>query len=194
MRPGKAGRRGVSHAQDQSPYKREGKSCGFSHRAFTCGHHFCHGCRGPPHRMGLRMPCGHQSHPALRKMVLVRTIATATVNTLRRAHGSTYASWSNARGDRATQRAEGEPTRRAPVGPCASVQYGFYGNNGSETGVSAACWVANVLLSARDRRIWRNGHVLVRKSPLQKPRLARNYCKAKSPTYYTYCMPLRCVT
>src|SRR6476469_6616718 len=50
---------------------------------------------------------------------------------------------------------------------------GFWGATEQETGVRAAYWVANVLLSARDRRIWRNGHVFVCKSPLQKPRLVR---------------------
>jgi hypothetical protein len=50
---------------------------------------------------------------------------------------------------------------------------GFWGTTEQETGVSAACWVANVLLSARDRRIWRNEHVFVCKSPLQKPKLVR---------------------
>ena len=64
-------------------------------------------------------------------------------------------------------------------GPCRKGDEGFWGTTEQETGVSAACWVANVLLSARDRRIWRNGHVLVRKSPLQKPRLVRQLLQSQ---------------
>jgi hypothetical protein len=46
-------------------------------------------------------------------------------------------------------------------------QPGFWGTTEQETGVSTACWVANVLLSAKKGRLRLNGHVVVRKSPLQ---------------------------
>jgi hypothetical protein len=59
------------------------------------------------------------------------------------------------------------------------VDMGFWGTTEQETGVSAACWVANVLLSARDRRIWRNGHLFVCNSPLQKPKLVRQLLQSQ---------------
>jgi hypothetical protein len=59
------------------------------------------------------------------------------------------------------------------------MPFGFWGTTEQETGVSAACWVANILLSARDRRIWRNGHGFVCKSPLQKPKLVRQLLQSQ---------------
>jgi len=56
---------------------------------------------------------------------------------------------------------------------------GFWGTTEQEMGISAACWVANVLLSARDRRIWRKGHVVVCKSPLQKPKLVQQLLQSQ---------------
>src|SRR5690349_12658010 len=62
---------------------------------------------------------------------------------------------------------------------CCPLVLGFWGTTEQETGVSAPCWVANVLLSARDRRIWRNGHLFVCKSPLQKPKLVRQLLQSQ---------------
>ena len=65
------------------------------------------------------------------------------------------------------------------IGGMKRYNIGFWGTTEQETGVSAACWVANVLLSARNRRIWRNGHGFLCKSPLQKPKLVRQLLQSQ---------------
>ena len=74
-------------------------------------------------------------------------------------------------------------------GQAEKIESGFWGTTEQETGVSAACWVANVLLSARERRIWRNGHVFVCKSPLQKSKLVRQLLQSQIANPFS-CMHL----
>jgi hypothetical protein len=53
----------------------------------------------------------------------------------------------------------------SPVTQCLIADYWVLENNGTRNRCKRSSWVANVLLSARHRRLWRNGHVYIRKNP-----------------------------
>src|SRR6516225_10491027 len=59
-------------------------------------------------------------------------------------------------------------------------------NNGTRNRCKRSSWVANVLLSARHKRLWKNGHVFVRKSPLQKPKLMRQLLQSQTANLSRY--------
>ena len=63
---------------------------------------------------------------------------------------------------------------------------GFWGTTEQETGVSAACWVANILPSAINRRILPNGRLHVRKSHLQNTKLLRQLLQSRVSKLLSY--------
>ena len=63
---------------------------------------------------------------------------------------------------------------------------GFWGTTEQETGVCAACWVANILPSAINRRILPNGRLHVRKSHLQNTKLLRQLLQSRVSKLLSY--------